>query len=128
SEEVRQRGAALIGLESILLVDPNPRQLLPSPRQLVAAPHKVLLGLEKLEPRREPLFTCSGLVLRHRYCLLVPSMSLYRWGRLSRVMIPLPPNAGSERPRRAHASRRAAPLPCSTPLRHRRSFDDLIDA
>src|SRR5216683_8019218 len=38
SEEVCQRGAPLVGLESILLVDPNPRQLLPPPRQLVAAP------------------------------------------------------------------------------------------
>jgi len=37
-EEVCQRGAPLVGLESILLVDPDPRQLLPSPRQLVAAP------------------------------------------------------------------------------------------
>src|SRR5439155_820857 len=34
SEEVCQRGAPLVGLESILLVDPNPRQLLPPPRQL----------------------------------------------------------------------------------------------
>src|SRR2546426_5058580 len=38
SEEVRQRGSPLVGRESILLVDPNPRQLLPPPRQLVAAP------------------------------------------------------------------------------------------
>src|SRR5712691_10864773 len=38
SEEVCQRSARLVGLESILLVDPNPRQLLPPPRQLVAAP------------------------------------------------------------------------------------------
>jgi hypothetical protein len=37
SEEVQQRGAFIIGLESVLLVDPNPRKLLPSPRQLVAA-------------------------------------------------------------------------------------------
>src|SRR5271166_3232038 len=38
SEEVCQRCAPLIGLESVLLVDPDPRQLLTSPRQLVAAP------------------------------------------------------------------------------------------
>jgi hypothetical protein len=44
SEEVRQRGAAFIGLESILLVDPNPRQLLPSPRQLVAAPRELFFS------------------------------------------------------------------------------------
>ena len=60
SEEVRQRGAPFVGLESILLVDPNPRQLLPPPRQLVAAPRELLLRLEQLEPRCEPLFTCPG--------------------------------------------------------------------
>src|SRR5436309_9654344 len=38
SEEVCQRGAPFIGLESVLLVDPDPWQLLTSPRQLVAAP------------------------------------------------------------------------------------------
>jgi hypothetical protein len=44
-EEVFQRGAPFVGLESKLLVDPDPRQLLPPPRQLVAAP-RVFLGLE----------------------------------------------------------------------------------
>src|SRR6266568_4640042 len=66
SEEVRQRGGPLVGLESILLVDPHPRQLLPPPRQVVAAPRELLLGLEQLEPGREPLFTCPDSVLRHR--------------------------------------------------------------
>src|SRR5712692_4234068 len=63
SEEVSQRGAPLFGLESILLVDPNPRQLLPPPRQLVAAPRQLLLRLEQLEARCEPLSTCAGHVL-----------------------------------------------------------------
>jgi hypothetical protein len=35
SEKVRKRSAPLVGLEAILLVDANPRQLLPSPRQFV---------------------------------------------------------------------------------------------
>src|SRR5262245_36255915 len=65
-EEVRQRGAPPVGLESIRLVDPDPRQLLPPPRQLVAAPRELLLRLEQLEPRCEPLFACPGPVLRHR--------------------------------------------------------------
>src|SRR5213594_2708458 len=64
------RGARFVGLESILLVDPNPRQLLPPPRQLVAAPRELLLRPEQLEPRCEPLFTCPGHVLRHRSSLL----------------------------------------------------------
>src|SRR5204863_2074629 len=70
SEEVCQRGAPLVGLESILLVDPNPRQLLPPPRQLVAAPRQLLLCLEQLEPGPKPLFTCPRYVLRHRSSLL----------------------------------------------------------
>src|SRR5262249_57356346 len=70
SEEVRERGAPLVGIESIVLVDPNPRQRLPLPRQLVAAPRELLLCLEQLEPRCEPLFACSGLMLGHRSYLL----------------------------------------------------------
>src|SRR5438093_1463909 len=69
SEEVCQRGAPLVGVKSVLLVDPNPRQLLPPPRQLVAAPRELLLRLEQLEPRCEPLFTGPGLVLGHRSSL-----------------------------------------------------------
>src|SRR5882724_6903620 len=71
SEEVFQRPAPLVGLESIFLVDPNPRQLLAPPRQLVATPREILLRLEQLEPRCEPLFACSDQVLRHRYLSLV---------------------------------------------------------
>src|SRR5262249_46432507 len=44
-EEVRKRGASLVGLESIRLVNPDPRQLLSAPRQLVAAPYVLLLRL-----------------------------------------------------------------------------------
>src|SRR5438128_4684087 len=71
SEEVGQRGAPLVGLESILRVDPHPRQLLPPPRQLVAAPRELLFRLEQLEPRGEPLLTCPGSVLGHRSSLLL---------------------------------------------------------
>jgi hypothetical protein len=70
SEEVCQRGAPFIGLESVLLVDPNPRQFLPPPRQFVAAPRELLLRLEQLETRCQPLFKCPGPVLRHPCCLL----------------------------------------------------------
>src|SRR5262249_12677445 len=66
SEEVGQRGVPLVGLESILLVDSNPRQLLPPLRQLVAAPRELLLRLEQREPRCQPLFTCPDSVCRHR--------------------------------------------------------------
>src|SRR5437660_11778809 len=65
SEEVCDRGAPLVGLESILLVDSNPRQFLPTSRQLVAASCEFLLCFEQLEASWEPLFTCPGLVFCH---------------------------------------------------------------
>jgi hypothetical protein len=71
SEEVCQRGAAIIGLEPVLLADSDPRQRLPPPRQLVAAPRQLLLRLKQLEPRCQPLFTCPGHVFCHRPSLRV---------------------------------------------------------
>src|SRR5262245_61959856 len=65
-EEIRERRAPCVGLESIRLIDPHPREPLPPPRQLVAAPRVFLLRLEQLEPRGEPLTACAGDVLLHR--------------------------------------------------------------
>jgi hypothetical protein len=36
----------LAGLETVLLADPDPGQLLALPRQFVAAPRQFLLGIE----------------------------------------------------------------------------------
>jgi len=63
AKEVCQRGAPFIGLESVLLVDPNPRQPLTPPRQLVAAPRELLLLLEQLEPGCKPFLSTDYLVL-----------------------------------------------------------------
>jgi hypothetical protein len=65
SEEVCQRGAPIVGIESIRFVDVNPRQRLTPPRQLVAAPGELFLRLEQLEPSCEPFLSTSYLVL-HR--------------------------------------------------------------
>jgi len=70
AEEIRQRGIPLVGVESIGLVDPHPRQILPPPRQLVAAPGVLLLRLEQIETRVQPLLACSGPVLGHCSSLL----------------------------------------------------------
>src|SRR5207302_3257863 len=67
SEEISEGRFSFVGLEAVLLVDPNPRQLLPSPGQLVAAPGQFLLGLEQLQPCRKPLFACPGLMISHRF-------------------------------------------------------------
>src|SRR5262245_44973032 len=64
-EEIGERGAPLVGLEAVLLLDSHPRQLLPRPGQLVAAPGQLLLGLEQSEPGGQPLFTRSCSVVRH---------------------------------------------------------------
>jgi hypothetical protein len=69
-EEIRERGAALVGVESIGLVDSHPRQRLSLPRQFVAASREVFLRIKQLEPRGQPLFMCSNHVLRHRVLLL----------------------------------------------------------
>ncbi len=71
SEEVRQRGAPLVGVEAIGLVDPNPRQFLPPPRQLVAAPRQLLFVLEQCEPGLTPLIARNDLMLHSQSsCLL----------------------------------------------------------
>jgi hypothetical protein len=63
SKEVREGSLPLISFELVVFVNPNPRQLLPHLRQLVTAPSVFLLRLEQFEPRREPLFTRSNLML-----------------------------------------------------------------
>src|SRR5436190_17340813 len=67
SKERCQRRAPFVRLESILLVDAYPRQLLPPPRQLVAPPRVFLLRLQQLEPCCEPLLARSSCVRRHRF-------------------------------------------------------------
>src|SRR5260370_41153052 len=64
AEEIGEGRRALVGLEAVLLVDSKPGQLLPLPRQFVASPRQRLLGLEQLQPGRQPLFTCPGLARR----------------------------------------------------------------
>src|SRR5438128_10219334 len=64
AEQVCQRGAPIVGIESIILVDAHPRQLLPPPRQLVAAPRQLLLLLEQRDPGCQPFLTTYYL-LRH---------------------------------------------------------------
>jgi hypothetical protein len=109
AEEVRQRGAALVGLEAIRLVDPHPRQVLPPPRQLVAAPRERLLRLEQIEPRCEPLCTCPGLVYRHRSGLL-PLGVLHR-------SLPYPKMIAMAQHRSPHAGRGGRAVPASRACR-----------
>jgi len=64
-EQLAQRFPAVVGVELVLLVDPDPRQLAALSRQLVAAARQLLLLLEQLDALDEPLLACSHGVLRH---------------------------------------------------------------
>src|SRR5215813_11259140 len=70
AEEVGQRRLPFVGLEAIGFIDLNPWKLLTKARQFVAVPRKLLLRLEQLESRAEPLLTGPGRVFRHHSCLL----------------------------------------------------------
>jgi hypothetical protein len=76
SEQVRQRSVTFVGLEAVVLLDPDPGKLLPLSSQLVAPPGQILLGLEQLEPRRVPLLTRSRRVLRHLVSLLLAATGM----------------------------------------------------
>src|SRR5262249_4836884 len=66
--------------ETVVLVEADPRQLLPPLRQLVAAPRELLLRGEQLEPRCQPLFACPGHVSCHRSSLRWCSMVVRQIG------------------------------------------------
>src|SRR5260370_41739179 len=91
SEEIGERGGALVGLEAVLLVDSKPGQFLPLPREFVAAPRQRLLGLEQLQPGRQPLFTCPGLVRGHCFSPSCPYNRLEAdMARSSSCLEPIP--------------------------------------
>ncbi len=63
AEKINQRGASLVGLELIILLDANPRQVLPPLRQFVATMRKFFFCFEQIESCCEPLFTRSRFVI-----------------------------------------------------------------
>ena len=67
-KDFRQRAWAVVGVEAVLLLDPDPGQFAPLPRQLVARSSVLLLAGKQLLAGSCPLFPCSDLVIRH--CLL----------------------------------------------------------
>ena len=83
TEEVCQRGAPLVGLEAISLIDRHPRQVLPLARQLVAAAREFLFGLEQFQSCLQPFFVCAGLVCRHCLFLLLSNVFCCSFGSRS---------------------------------------------
>jgi hypothetical protein len=66
-EQIGERRCAVVGLEAILLVDPDPRELLALSRKFVATPRQLLLRLEQLHAGCKPLLSCPGLDIGHRF-------------------------------------------------------------
>jgi len=64
AEEIGQRGGALVGLEPVRLVHPNPRQRLAVAGHLVAAVGQLLLFLKEGEPGGEPFLAGAGAMGR----------------------------------------------------------------
>src|SRR5690349_19853329 len=62
AEQVGERRRAVRRLELIVLVDGDPGQLLAAPGDLVAAARQLLLGLEQVEPRGQPLLAGADRV------------------------------------------------------------------
>jgi hypothetical protein len=60
-EQLRQLACAVVGVEAVLLLDPDPRKLPALPRQLVAQPCVLLLAGEQLLAGSCPLFLPSML-------------------------------------------------------------------
>src|SRR5215207_6616335 len=64
-EELGKRLRPLVGLEDVLLLDRNPRQIPAPAGELIALAHIRLLGIEQLTPFGEPFVSCPFAVVRH---------------------------------------------------------------
>jgi hypothetical protein len=64
-EQLGERPRTAVGLEGVLLVEPDPGKLAPGARDLVTAAEMLLLGRQKGPARGQPLLAGRGPVLRH---------------------------------------------------------------
>jgi hypothetical protein len=69
AEQLRQRARAAVGLEAVLLLDANPRQLAPLPCQLVTQAGVLLLPSEQLLAGGRPILATHDLVIGHHVLL-----------------------------------------------------------
>jgi hypothetical protein len=65
-EELGQRLRPVLGLEAVVLLDRDPRQLLPLPGELVASAGELLLLGEEFDAGGQPLLARPYRVLGHR--------------------------------------------------------------
>jgi hypothetical protein len=66
-EQLGQGPDAVVGLEAVLLLDPDPRQLAPLPRQVVAHPRVLLFAHEERLASGQPLLPACHLVVGHAF-------------------------------------------------------------
>ena len=76
-EQLRERARAVVGVEAVLLLDADPRQLASLARQLVAQPRVLLLADEQLLAGGRPLLAGSDPVVGRRS---VPTLAAIRAG------------------------------------------------
>ena len=69
-EKLRKRARAVVGVEPVVLLDANPRQLASLARQLVAQPRVLLLADEQLLAGGRPLLSRSDPVVCNGTSLL----------------------------------------------------------
>src|SRR5919109_166571 len=95
-EEIGQGLLPIVGLEDVLLFDRHPGQLLAPAGELVALPHVLLLGVEQLAPRRQPLPSVACPVLRHPSSpFRSRTERLAARSQLKRSMVPAPSSTWS---------------------------------
>ena len=64
-EQLRQRSSPVCGLEHVLLLDRHPGKVPTLPGKLIPESCELLLALEQLRARREPLLACADAMTRH---------------------------------------------------------------
>jgi hypothetical protein len=85
-EELGERLGAGFSVEGVFGLDWNPRQRLALLGKLIAELRQLLLALEQLAPRDQPLLPGSDLVLRHR---VPPRRGGYQYNRVCASKSPL---------------------------------------
>src|SRR5581483_7750160 len=70
-EEVRKRSRPVVGIETVLLVDSDPRQFLAPSRKFITAPGEFLFRAEQVYAGSEPILAGSDFVQSHRPSPLV---------------------------------------------------------
>jgi hypothetical protein len=95
-EEVCERLAALLGFESVALLDLQPGEPSPLGGELVSLAHVCLLFLEQRPPGAQPFFSRNDLVRVHDAFLSSMNVTTIGVARNRRLPAPCPTDAGPQ--------------------------------